>query len=130
MPPDRRIELLLFDIIERADAIASSLERLGGDDLAEDDTVRSAVLWSLAMIGEASNRLPEPFRTAHPEVEWSRIIGFRNFVMHTYESIDASILDVTSRERVPELRNKVVGILGSEYPLAAQALDANNGVEG
>jgi uncharacterized protein with HEPN domain len=123
MPPERRIELPLVDIVDRADAIAEALTRLVGDDLAEDDPIRSSVLWSLTIIGEAVSRLPGDFRARHPDVEWGRITGFRNLVVHAYEQIAGSILEVTARERVPELRRQVEAILRAEYPLAAKAVD-------
>lgn len=130
MPRERPLELLLLDIVERADAVAAALERLGDSDLEDDDVIRSAILWSLAIMGEAANRLPDDVRNAHPGVEWGRVIGFRNFVVHTYERIAGSIVEVTARERVPELRDDVSAILRSEYPLVARALDENNGEKG
>lgn len=91
-------------------------------ELEHDDALRSAVLWSLSVIGEAAGRLTADLRASHADIEWPQIIGFRNFVVHRYQSVEPSILDVTARERVPFLRTRVMTVLASEYPIAAQAL--------
>lgn len=130
MPPERAPALLLVDIPERADAIAEALQRLGEQDLAQDDVARSAVLWSLAIIGEAAARMPAAFRQQHPEIEWNRVAGFRNFIVHTYERINESILDETARQRVPVLQAHVHRILRDEFPLVADALERHEKDEG
>ena len=48
--------------------------------------------------------------------------GFRHFVVHAYEHIDPSIVEVTARERVPPFRTRVMEILETEFPLVARAL--------
>lgn len=123
MPPERREELLLVDIVDRADTVAAALARFEGEDLDEDDVVKSAVLWSTAVIGEAANRLPTEFCARHPEIDWRRVIGFRNLVLHAYDRVDPSIVLVIARERVPELRQRVMSILKAEFPLAAKAVE-------
>jgi uncharacterized protein with HEPN domain len=47
-----------------------------------------AVVRNFEIIGEASNRIPDDFKTEHPEIEWRRIIGFRNRIIHEYFGID------------------------------------------
>ena len=86
------------------------------------DPIRSSVLWSLTIIGEAVSRLPGDSRARHPDIECGRITGFRNLVVHAYEQLARSILEVTARERVSELRRHVEAILRAEYPLAARAV--------
>ena len=55
-------------------------------------------------------------------VVWVQVAGFRNFVVHAYEHIDPSIVEVTARERVPPFRTRVMEILETEFPLVARAL--------
>ncbi len=47
---------------------------------------------NLEIIGEAANRLPENFRTQHSDIEWRKIIGLRNRVVHDYFNIDVEIV--------------------------------------
>ena len=46
----------------------------------------------LKIIGEASARIPEDFKSDHPEIEWRRIIGLRNRIIHEYFGIDYKLV--------------------------------------
>lgn len=121
MPPERRPELLLVDIIERAEATLSAVKGLDEAGLRESDLHRSAMLWSLSIIGGAARRLPLEFCDAHTEVPWTRMIGFRNVVLHACEHIEASILWATIGQ-VRDVRDALLTILRSEFPLVAEAV--------
>ena len=80
----RHEKLYLTDMVEAADAIQDFLRGVQREDFLKDDLVRSAVLQKLTVIGEAAARLSRSFRSQHPEIEWSDIIGFRNIAVHAY----------------------------------------------
>ena len=44
------------------------------------------------MIGEAANRLPDEFKDKYHEIDWHRIRGFRNRIVHDYAGIDFEIV--------------------------------------
>ena len=44
------------------------------------------------IIGEAANRIDSDFRDKNPEIEWNRIRGFRNRIIHDYFGIDYEIV--------------------------------------
>jgi len=107
-------ELYLTDIVEAADAIQRFIIGIEPHDFLNDELRQSAVLQKLIVIGEAAARLPNAFRDQHPEVEWHKIVGFRNIAVHSYFSVNFSIVWVTATQDVPGLRRKVVQILGNE----------------
>ncbi len=51
-----------------------------------------AVIRNFEVIGEAANKLPDEFKDAHPEINWHRIRGFRNRIVHDYFGVDLAIL--------------------------------------
>ena len=51
-----------------------------------------AVIRNFEIIGEAANRLPEDFKDGFPNIDWHRIRGFRNRIVHDYFGIDDSIV--------------------------------------
>jgi len=125
----RREELLLVDIVEQTDLIAEVLRDNDRSDLLEDRVIQSALLMMLLMIGEASRRLPDGFRERHGEVPWTDIIRFLNLALHTYERLDFAEVWRIAAEDVPPVREAVLGILQTEYPLVAEALEQHNGEE-
>lgn len=59
-----------------------------GPSVFDDRLVREAVLWKLAIIGEAANRVSPELRERHPDVPWRRIVGQRNILVHAYDRLD------------------------------------------
>ncbi len=53
-----------------------------------DTKTVDAVVRNFKVIGEAANRIPDDFKTEHPQIEWRRIIAFHNRIIHEYFGID------------------------------------------
>lgn len=53
------------------------------------------------IIGEAANRLSEEFKERFPEIDWHRIRGFRNRIVHDYFGIDYSIVWLIKESFLP-----------------------------
>ena len=51
-----------------------------------------AVIRNFEIVGEAANRLPEDFKHSFPNIDWHRIRGFRNRIVHDCFGIDYSIV--------------------------------------
>jgi uncharacterized protein with HEPN domain len=116
MRPER---LYLQDMVEAADNIAFHIAGRSRERFLGDRTVRAAVLHELTVIGEAAARLAVDFRTRHPEVPWSKIVAFRNLVVHEYFGLDWPIVWDTATTLVPGLREQIAKVLSSEFPESA-----------
>jgi len=112
----RREALYLRNIVEAADAAARFVAETTQEAFVHDEVLRSAVLQKLTIIGEAASRLSQPFRAAHPQIQWADIVAFRNIAVHAYFSIEWSIVWVAATEDAPRLRQQVNDILETEYP--------------
>jgi uncharacterized protein with HEPN domain len=62
------------------------------DGFVKDPKTMDAVIRNFEVIGEAANRLPESFKDRHPKIDWHRIRGFRNRIVHDYMGIDYGIV--------------------------------------
>lgn len=85
-------KLLLEDILESAEKI---LEYTAGLDYATfiiDSKTADAVIRNFEIIGEAANRLSPQLRNDYPNIDWTRIRGFRNRIVHDYFGIDYQIV--------------------------------------
>lgn len=105
---------------EMRDAISRIVALIDGVQLSadlEDDWVKAdALAWNFTILGEAAAKLPEEFRTGHPEIIWRRPIGLRNRVVHGYWSIDVDILVTTARNDLPELDRQLDVLLSGMEP--------------
>jgi uncharacterized protein with HEPN domain len=88
----RDIILLLEDMLESALKIKRyTVEQDFGSFINDEKTI-DAVVRNFEIIGEAANRIDPDFRTSNPEIEWKRIRGFRNRIVHDYFGIDYEIV--------------------------------------
>jgi uncharacterized protein with HEPN domain len=60
--------------------------------------------------GEAASRMSEPFRLAHPEIPWRKVIAQRHVLAHEYGEIKHELLWRVATEHIPQL-------IGSLTPL-------------
>jgi len=100
----RPTALFLEDIRE---AIAKIERYTGGLDQAgfeADDKTVDAVVRNLEIIGEAARRLPEEFTQRHAQVEWRKIAGLRNRIVHDYFGLDLGIIWQIIRTDLPALK--------------------------
>ena len=61
-------------------------------DFENDDKTTDAVVRNLEIIGEAAGRLPKDFVYQHSEIEWVKIVGLRNRIVHEYFGVDLQII--------------------------------------
>jgi len=93
----------LDDIQGVCQKILSYTAGMSFDAFINDDKTIDAVVRNFEIIGEAANRVPEDFKTDYPEIEWRRIIGFRNRIIHEYFGINYEIVWKIKDENIPEL---------------------------
>ena len=99
----REIQLLLEDILEAAKKILSYTEGMSFDDFTNDNKTIDAVVRNFEIIGEAANRVPQDFKSDHPEIEWRRMTGLRNRIIHEYFGINYATVWKIKEENIPEL---------------------------
>jgi len=88
----RDMLLLLEDMLQSAQKIKLYTKDLDYNSFLADDKTIDAVVRNFEIIGEAANRIDLDFRDSNPEVEWKRIRGFRNRIVHDYFGIDYEIV--------------------------------------
>jgi len=84
--------LLINDILESCNKILQYTNNMRFEEFLKDSKTMDAVIRNFEIIGEAANRLPEEFKEQHSSIDWHRIRGFRNRIVHDYMGIDFSIV--------------------------------------
>lgn len=97
----RSTELLIEDILESGQKILNYTAGLTLEEFSADSKTIDAVIRNFEIIGEAANRLSEEFKYNHTEIDWHRIRGFRNRIVHDYFGIDYSIVWVIKETFLP-----------------------------
>ena len=99
----RQPNLLIEDIIDSSHKILEYTSGMSFEEFTSDSKTIDAVIRNFEIIGEAANRLPEEFKHEHTNVNWHKIRGFRNRIVHDYMGIDYSIVWEIKSNFLPEL---------------------------
>lgn len=100
----------LRDILEAISAIERYLGR-GRTALEQDELLQGWFVRHLQIIGEAARALPEDVRTMAPDIEWPKIIGMRNVLVHGYFDIDLDIVWNAASRDAPALKPLIERLL-------------------
>lgn len=105
MPRDSRV--YLEDILGAVDKIRRYTHRLSKESFAGDDKTLDAVVRNLEVIGEAVKQLPAEVRAREPGIDWQKIAGLRDVLIHQYFGIDLDILWDIVQNKLPPLETAV-----------------------
>jgi uncharacterized protein with HEPN domain len=109
--------LLLKDMLESSRKIKKYTNGLSLEDFLEDDKTIDAVVRNFEIIGEAANRIDDDFRIKNPSIEWKRIRGFRNRIVHDYFGIDYEIVWNIIQFYLDEMIDSIENIIESNEDL-------------
>ncbi len=112
MPRDFR--LYLDDILESCRKIRKFTEGMPFEEFELDVKTQDAVIRNFEVIGEAANRLPEAIKSQYSGVEWPKIIGFRNILIHEYFGVKLQTVWTAIQEKILVLEEQTKTVLGEE----------------
>jgi uncharacterized protein with HEPN domain len=81
------------------------------DAFGTDELIQNWVTSHIQVIGEAANHVTEKLRSGHPEVPWSKIIGMRHILVHSYFEIDLEAVGAVLVRDLPRLKPQIYAIL-------------------
>jgi uncharacterized protein with HEPN domain len=112
MPRDYKV--YLQDILDAIEHVQRYTEGYTLQTLTADQRTLDAVIRNLEIIGEAVKKLPERARAGRPEVDWRKISGLRDILIHEYFGIDEEIIWDVVQNKLPPLKTTTTGMLREE----------------
>jgi len=107
----RDYRLYLDDILEAIDRIREYVQGMDAEAFSSDRKTQDAVIRNLEVIGEASRNLADELKAQANEIEWSKIIGFRNILAHEYFGVSVPIVWDIVQNKLDPLRDACTKLL-------------------
>ena len=104
-------KLYLIHIRECIERIESYVGAGGEETFMASTLVQDAVLRNLQVMAESTQRLSDALKSAHPEVDWRQIAGFRNVVVHNYLNVEPNRVWLVIEQDLPSLKRSVAAML-------------------
>ena len=111
MPRDYKV--YLDDILQAITKPRGYTAGLSLVAFAADAKTFDAVVRNLEVIGEAAKTVPEAIRSQHPEVDWKKIVGLRNILIHQYFGVDAELIWDIIQNKLPALEERIRAMVKS-----------------
>lgn len=85
-------EIFLKHIIESIENVEDFTKEITISEFMGSALIQNGVIRCLEIIGEAVKNLPVEFREKYPDIEWKKIAGLRDVLIHAYFDV---YLDLT-----------------------------------
>jgi uncharacterized protein with HEPN domain len=103
----------LRDIVREAEFLQDHISGLDQDTFLRNEVLKRAFIRSIEVIGEASKNVPEQIRILYPTLDWRKMSGMRNRLIHDYNEVDYAIVWDVAFNKAPELAAALRQILRS-----------------
>jgi uncharacterized protein with HEPN domain len=106
----------LWDMLQAAHDILEFTEGASFAEYRSNKMMRMATERGFQIMGEAARRVSESFRSEHPEIPWSSIVGHRNVIVHDYADLSMGrVWEVIQRD-LPALVQSLERFISIEPP--------------
>lgn len=104
----------LRHILDEIDYIDSVSRNTDKEHFLADQTLRRSFVRSIEIIGEAVKNIPADFKLNHHDIDWKRIAGMRDKLIHGYFGVDYQLVWDVAATKLPELKEKITRIMDEE----------------
>jgi len=109
--------LYLIHIGECIDRIESYTQGMTKATFLESSLVQDGVIRNLQTLAESTQRLSAKAKESQPGIDWRKIAGFRNVLLHDYLGVDLDRIWTIIHNNLPLLKNAVDQMLGPNRPI-------------
>ena len=98
---------LVKHILDETKFILDHTRNISCEEYLNDSVLCRASIRSIEIIGEATKKLSEPFKAQNSDIEWKKIAGTRDKLIHDYYGIDYEIVWNIITQKIEELHDSL-----------------------
>ncbi len=101
----------IHHINNEIDYLSIKSKGLTHDEFIKDETLKRAFVRSLEIIGEAVKTIPKQITEQYKQIEWNKIAGMRDKLIHHYFGVDYDLVWDVVENHIPKLKEAIKLIL-------------------
>jgi len=101
----------LIHILQEIEYLSGESSHLSYEEFDSDETLKRAFVRSLEIIGEAVKNIPDAVRQKYPAIDWRRIAGMRDKLIHAYFGVNYHLIWSVLQNELPDLKAQIQKIL-------------------
>ncbi len=105
-------KLYLIHISECIARIESYVAEGDKKKFMESSLLQDAVIRNLQTMAESTQRLSDGLKENQSEIDWYKIAGFRNILVHDYLGVDAERIWIIVEKELANLKSAINKMLG------------------
>jgi uncharacterized protein with HEPN domain len=106
----------LHHILDECNFLVTQFREHSYNDLLNNKILSHAACRSLEIIGEASKNVSPDLKSKYPLVDWKRMAGIRDVIIHDYFGLDYEVIWDTIKTDIPVLKEWMEIIIEKEKP--------------
>ena len=107
----RDYKLFVQDIFHAINDIEGFIVGMDYIQFSGDEKTKSAVVWQIHIIGEATKNLPKSITDKYEELPWKYMARIRDKIAHFYFGIDYEIVWDVVKSKLPEIKPKIEKVI-------------------
>ncbi len=101
MKDDKLYLIHIDECIERIESYVKSIDK---KEFMDSMLIQDAVIRNLQIMSESTQRLSDNLKDSHSEIDWFKISGFRNVLVHDYLGVDVERVWYVIEKELPALK--------------------------
>lgn len=99
------------DILGEAEFLSAQAVQTTCEAFLRNEVLKRACVRRVEVIGEAAKKVPEGIRQQFPAIDWRKMAGMRDRLIHDYAGVDYQIVWDVAANKAAELAAKMRSIL-------------------
>jgi uncharacterized protein with HEPN domain len=105
-------EVYLLDMLQYARRVRALMASTSAEEWERNEALHAGLAYWIQVIGECAGKLSAATSAAAPEIEWAKITGLRNRLVHGYWSVDRDKITDIAEHDIPTLIAALERLLG------------------
>ena len=106
--------IYLKQILDCINDIESFVEGYSEETFVNDKKTFNSCIRMFEVVGEATKRLSQEFKNQNPDVEWKKMAGLRDVLIHDYEGINLNAVWAIIQLNIPTLKTQIQTIIQNQ----------------